>query len=272
MAIDELREQIQATIGRAIRLESDGPDQIRVYTPFGFDDGDSFSIVLRQEPAGWVLGDEGSTFMHLTYDIDEKDLREGTRAKIIANTLAAFEIEDRAGELVLPVADMGFGDAVLEYVQALSRLSDLTYLTRERAKSAFQQDLRSLIVARVEPGARAVEWHDPDRDVRGHYPVDYRLEGRDRPLFVFALPSDDRVQVATITLHQFERWGVPHRSVGVFEDQEAINRKVLARFSDIAGKQFSTLTGNQDRIVEFLAAEAGVPLIPEPGEAAAKAS
>lgn len=261
MAIDAVRAQVQANLGSSIRLEPESDDRIRVHTPFGFDDGDTFSIVLRDEQGRWVLADEGVTFMHLTYDIDDKDLKDGTRAKIIANTLASFAMEDRGGELVLPVAERGLGDAILEYVQALTRLSDLTYLTRERARTAFLQDLRSLIVGRVAPEARSVEWHDPDRDIKGHYPVDYRLEGRDRPTFVFALPSDDKVQVATITLHQFERWGIPHRSVGIFEDQEAINRKTLARFSDIAGKQFSTLSGNQERILEFLAAEAEVPLV-----------
>ncbi len=34
--------------------------------------------------------------------------------------------------------------------------------------------------------------------------------------------------------------------------QEAINRKVLARFSDVCDKQFSTLTGNRERIRPFI--------------------
>ena len=73
-----------------------------------------------------------------------------------------------------------------------------------------------------------------------------------RQLFVFALPTDDRVRDATIALLQFERWGVDSRSLAIFEDQEQINRKVLARFSDTCEKQFSSLSANRDRIARFL--------------------
>ena len=51
-----------------------------VFTPFRFDDGDHITIVLKKkEQAGWVLSDEGHTYMHLTYDISEKKLFSGTR-------------------------------------------------------------------------------------------------------------------------------------------------------------------------------------------------
>ena len=84
------------------------------------------------------------------------------------------------------------------------------------------------------------------------YAVDCRINGMPRPLFVHALPSDDRTQVATIALLQFEKWGLSFRSLAIFEDQEAINGKVLARFSDVGGKLFSSLTGNRERIARFL--------------------
>jgi hypothetical protein len=39
--------------------------------------------------------------------------------------------------------------------------------------------------------------------------------------------------------------------MAVFEDQTQINSKVLARFSDVVGKQFSSL-GARDRIEKYL--------------------
>ena len=62
-----------------------------------------------------------------------------------------------------------------------------------------------------------------------------------------ALLNDDQTRDATITLHQFEKWEMPFNSLAIFSDQESINRKVLARFSDVCDKQFSSLTSNQDR-------------------------
>jgi hypothetical protein len=65
------------------------------------------------------------------------------------------------------------------------------------------------------------------------------------------LPNDDATRDATIALLQFEKWGIPHRSAAVFEDQEQVNRRVLARFSDVCTKMFSSL-GARSRIARYL--------------------
>ena len=75
--------------------------------------------MLRRDGEQWALVDERCTFMRLTYDIDEAALHKGMRQKIIANTLGMFGVEDRDGQLVLPVPDDRFGDALFTFVQAI---------------------------------------------------------------------------------------------------------------------------------------------------------
>jgi len=73
-----------------------------------------------------------------------------------------------------------------------------------------------------------------------------------KPTLVHALPTDDKTRDATITLLQFEKWGLTFRSPAIVEDQEQINRKVSARCSDVREKQFSSLGANRERIKRYL--------------------
>ena len=150
MTITTIEREFIEKVSAEVRLEAEGTDRYRVFTPFRFDDGDHLVIVLKREDGGWTLSDEAHTYMHLTYEMDEQDLRRGARRKIIADALSVFGVEDRDGELRLAVPDERYGDALFAFSQALLRIAGVSHLSRERIRSAFRDDFEASFAERED--------------------------------------------------------------------------------------------------------------------------
>lgn len=113
-------------VSSQFELLPEGVKRYRVVTPVEFDDGDGLEIVLEQRDGAWILTDDAHTLTRLTYDLSEADLKKGQRQKIIADALAAFGVEDRKGELVLPVHGESFGEALFDFVQAILKIANVS--------------------------------------------------------------------------------------------------------------------------------------------------
>ncbi|MEW6102222.1 MAG: DUF1828 domain-containing protein [bacterium] len=228
-----------------ISLESEGIDRYIVFTPFMFDDGDHLPILLKQENGHWYLSDEGHTFMHISYD--EIDIEKGRRAKIIDTVLGSYKIKNIEGELRAYIENENYGDALYSFIQGLIKITDISYWTKEGVRGAFLEDFKALLEEKIPEDRRVFNYSDLQHDVAKKYIVDCRINGAKRPLFVFAVLNNDRCRDATITCLQYEKFGVPFVATAIFENQEKINRRVLARFSDVCEKQFPSLQSAKER-------------------------
>ncbi len=254
MDFSEIEADFRRKISSQVSLLPEGLGRYRVFTPFTLEDGDHLAIVLKRADGGWLLTDEGHTFMHLSYDLEMRDLEQGTRRRVIDSALAEFGVTEREGELLSPVPDEQFGNALFSFTQGLLRISDVTFLSRDRVRSTFAEDFRAFLEAEIPEERRTFGWHDRERDPDGNYLVDCRIEGKQEPVFAFAIPNDDRCGLATITALHYQREGVRFRGLAVFEDQATINRKALARLTDVIDRQFSSFASNRERISAFLRA------------------
>lgn len=252
MELNHVEKEFKEKVCKEIRLLQEGVDRYRVFTPFLFDDGDSLAIILKKVGTDWLLTDEGHTFMHLSYDIDIDSFDKGSRAKIISTTLNAFSIQEMKGVIYAVLTEENMGNIFYNYVQALIKITDISYLSRERVKSTFWEDFKSFISQRVPEDRFSFNYSDILNDPQGKYPIDCRVNKMDKPLFIFAINNDDKCNISTINLLQYEKWGLQFKSLAIFEDQEEVNRKAVARFSDVCEKQFSSLTVNKERIEKYL--------------------
>lgn len=248
----DLARRLSMAVGAEIETERVSPEITRVETPFLFADGDHLVIRLRElngQRYEWT--DLAHTYMHLSYWMDIDTLSSGKRAQLLEGVLHRHDVEDRDGELVLPTSADDLGSKLLHFAQALVQVADLEFLTQERVQSTFVDDLRSMLADRF--GERAhFDYVDPELDPKRLYPITCLLDDVPRPVAVLAVPGDDACRDATIVLQQFRAWDRPLFSTGIFEEQETINRKALARFTDVVDKAFSSLAGNESDIVRYV--------------------
>jgi len=254
MSTQELNQNVQQAIGRQVVVEQEGKDRFPVLTPFTMDDGDHFNIVLQgvEGQQQWVVTDEGDTLMHLSYWMDYSSLKKGTRQQVIERVLGQYGIENRDGELRLEIPYSELSSAIFTFLQALTRITDITYLSREQARATFLEDFREFMRRTVPEDRLVFDYNHPQFDRQRIYTVDALVNHRDMPLYVFAVGSNDRCRDVTINLHTYKSWKIRFQSVAIFEDQKSIARDVLARFSDVADKQFSSLISSEAQIRLYL--------------------
>ena len=190
MNTTDIEQDFQKKVCDEVRLLPEGLMRYIVDHPFTFDDGDHYIIILRNVAGEWELSDEGHTIMHLSYEA--MDLNKGGYKEIIDNTVSAFGLANREGELTLSIPEMRFGDALFSFIQALVKISDVKYLERERVRSLFMDEFRGFLTEIVPEDRRKFEYHHPQRDPSRVYPIDCRIVSTPKPLFIFGIANDSK--------------------------------------------------------------------------------
>lgn len=254
MTLKEIEQSVHETIGNQIEVLQEGNNRYPIFTPFMMEDGDHYNIILRGQEGTheWVLTDEGSTLMHLSYWMDYDSLKKGQRQEVIERVLLQYGIENRDGELRLLTQFDDLGSSLFSFLQALTRVTDITYLTKEMARATFMEDFREFLRQTIPEEHLTFDYFHPQFDRGRIYPVDVRINERKEPLYIFGIANNDRCRDVTINLHTYKKWEIDFQSIAIFQDQTTISRDVLARFSDVADKQFSSLDSSRVEIATYL--------------------
>jgi hypothetical protein len=230
-----------------IKLIEKNINLVIVETPFYFPDGDPYQIYLKEMPNGIIrLTDMGHTFMHLSYENDIDKFREGTRGNIFQQILAETFINEESGEFFIDTQVETLVINIFRLGQALTKINDLTFLNRARAESTFYEDLHeSLFKILPEEKIKKDYIYESIENARD-YPIDYYIEGKHFPLFLFGIPNKDKARLTTIVLERLLRSNANFDSLLIFADQTAIPRPDLARLSNTGGEMISSLDAVDD--------------------------
>lgn len=204
-------------------------------TPLTFPDGDGLPIFLRPIPSGGLeFTDLGNSLMRLSYDADPTSVREGQRSRVLGQVLADYGMEDREGELVLKTAGTDLGTAAFKFTQALARVHDISFLNRANVETTFYEDLEKTLVSVAGLERVHKNYTVPSVKQSKDYPVDYYVETRKLPLYVFGVPNRDKARLATIVLQHLLSNDHAFDSAVVFRNAEEIGRADFHRLANVA--------------------------------------
>jgi hypothetical protein len=247
MDLEKLQKDICSILCADVQLVQRNGSLVMMQTPFSFADGDPYQIYLRELPSGQLrMSDKGHTLMHLSYENDIDKFREGTRGKIFEGILSELDLLESDGEFYLDFNPDQIGYALFRFGQAITKINDLTFLNRIRVESTFYEDLYEAITRTISEEKITKDYVYPDMDKGEDYPIDYRIEGKDMPLFLFGVPGRDKARLTTIVLERLLRENAQFESLIVFANQAEMPRADLARLTNVGGEMVSSLDAQQD--------------------------
>ena len=111
---------------------------------------------------------------------------------------------------------------------------------------AFYEDLKEHLYSSVASEKIQADYSLPDASDAKDYPIDFRIEGKRAPIFLFGIASRDKAMLVTIVLEHWLRARVDFDSLLIFADQQEIPRKDLARLSNVGGEMVASLDALED--------------------------
>lgn len=245
--IDKLQEKLCNSFCTEITVTQKNDDLIRVETPFLFPDGDPYQIYIRVESAGvYRLTDAGHTFMQLSYLQDYDTLRKGNREQLLSQIKLETGLKEDEGEFYIETSPENLSLDLFRFGQALTKIYDLTFLNRSRVESTFYEDLRSRVYNIVEEEKVHEDYVYEEMEDAEEYPIDYFIEGKHEPLYLFAIPNRDKSRLTTIVLEHLLRHTAEFNSLLVFEDVSRIPKKDFKRLMNVGGEMISSLDAEND--------------------------
>lgn len=256
--IERLKSQLCERLCTDVGIHERSDGVLMLDTPFTFPDGDQYPIYVSFTPAGGIrLSDRGHTMMHISYDHDIDVFSDGVRATLREQIVRESGIEEEGGVFSVETRPDELAESLFRFGQTLTKIYDLTFLSRDRVSSTFYEDLGNLLTSILDEKPFESDYIATSVPDSKNYPVDFHFAGRDElPVFLYGVPNQNKARLATIMLSHFLLHKLEFESIIVFANQQTIPRLDLARLTNVAGTAVASLDAAADlrRKVERLTA------------------
>lgn len=219
---DDLASSLAGALCASFAVHEVNPGQFVLQTPFQFEDGDGFPVVIERHEKGWRITDLGGAASHLA--VDDVDFTPA-RLEMLVDIAegSGFDFED----LVLSRAQSELPSPfdIADVLQAIAQLSAIRYLSRERVRRLYRDDVVRFVEASVPPENRSVRWRPPS-DSKGVYAADALLKPSQSgalPTTLFAVGNAEQAERATISILMHKRWELDVDPLVIF-DRRVSNR------------------------------------------------
>lgn len=245
--IKDLQNALCRQFCAEIKVTQKNDHLIRVETPFYFPDGDPYQIYLSEiESGGFRVSDMGHTLLQMSYENDIDLLRKGTRGNLLGQIQLELGLKEDDGSFYLESTVDDIPTNVFKLGQGITKIYDLTFLNRARVENTFYDDLEERINNIVGAEKIVKDYVYSAMESANDYPIDYMIQGKEAPLFLFGVANKDKARLTTIILERLNGYGANFESLIIFQDFDNIPKNDGKRLMNIAGEMISSLDAKED--------------------------
>lgn len=230
---------LRAQFNNQVSFRERRPGVLQLVAPLFHEDGDMVDIYLEPTNGGQErirICDHGMTLMRLSYNFD---IDSPNKERIFQRILSENRIREEKGNLFLDTKPESLYPSVMQFAQAVAKVSNMQLFKREVIQTLFFEMLTEFIEDTLNKySPRPKVFPIPERD---DLEVDFEFNIKPRPIYLFGVKDAAKARLTTISCLEFQRAKIPFKSFVVHEDFENLSRKDRSRITSAADKQFISL-------------------------------
>lgn len=252
MLVEKYIEKLKEQFNNFFFLKEKRENILQVFAPLYHADGDMMDIFLSEIPERDLvkISDYGLTLMRLSYSYD---IDTPNKEKIFNKILAENSIQSENGNLFIDVKPQYLYHGIMQFAQAISKITNMRLYKREIIHSLFFEMLEEYIMTNLQKYNPQKKFYPiPDHE---EYEVDYCFNHRKKPIYLFGVNNSANARLATISCQKFIAEKLNFSSLIILENLDVIGKKDQARLMSAADKQFPSLEDFQKHAEEYIERE-----------------